>query len=69
MATINVSREIKETLDELVREEQRSEGELLESLVANYRLNQALDRIQKVGGPLAKKFGLETEDDVERFFG
>ncbi len=43
MATIKVDEETKNTLNQLAREEQRPEDELLRVLVANYRLNRTLD--------------------------
>ncbi len=69
MATIKVDEETKNTLNQLAREEQRPEDELLRVLVANYRLNRTLDDMQELGRPIAKRLGIKTDDDIERIFG
>jgi hypothetical protein len=72
MTTVQVDQETKEALDELAElasKEKLSRGSLLLRLVANYRLNQTLDYLQKKYGPKARKLGLKTEDDFERYLG
>ena len=69
LVTVNfsVDRKVQEELDQQAAEEGRSKSDIFREMYRQYRFNRALQNAQAAAQPLAMKYGLETDDDVERF--
>ncbi len=67
--TINISlpKNLLEDIDKRAQQESRSRSEFLREAARVYlRRISSWDEIYKLGSKTAKKFGIKTEDDVDR---
>lgn len=51
------------------KRERKSKSELLRDAFQSYLFDQQLKEFQEVGRALAQKLGLESYDDIEKYFG
>jgi hypothetical protein len=68
---INISAEpeFARMLTMQAKKEKKSKSQLLRVAFESYKFDQDLEEIQKVGRAFAEKHGLESFDDIEKFFG
>ncbi len=69
LVTVNfsVDRKVQEQLDEQAAKEGRSKSDIFREMYRLYRLDKALDAVYAQVGPLVKRLGLETDDDIARY--
>lgn len=67
IASFSIEQDVKDGIDQLAAQEQRSKSDILRDMYKSYRFNRALDDIQAEGRIIAARLGLETEDDVYRY--
>lgn len=51
------------------KQENKTKSELLRDAFQSYLFDQKLKEFQEVGRALAQKLGLESYDDIEKYFG
>jgi hypothetical protein len=59
-------------IEQVAREEHRSAEDVFRDMQDAYKRQQfraSLQRMQAIGEPIARKLGLQTEDDIERYAG
>jgi len=64
IASFSIEQDVKDGIDQLAEQEQRSKSDILRDMYKSYRFYRALDDIQAEGRVIAARLGLETEDDV-----
>lgn len=71
MAIISVSlpNEVHSKLNKLAQIERRPKSQVVSEAMHQYDLAQSWARIRREGDKIAKRLGIETDDDVERIFG
>ncbi len=72
METIKVGKNTKDALEQLAEQEKRSEDAVVRDALDAYNRQQFLESLremQRIGAPIAKRLGLETDDDIERYLG
>jgi metal-responsive CopG/Arc/MetJ family transcriptional regulator len=67
IASFSIEQDIKDGIDQLSEQEQRSKSDILRDMYRSYRFHSALDNIQAEGRIIAARLGLETEDEVYRY--
>ncbi len=67
IASFSIELDVKDGIDQLAAQEQRSKSDILRDMYKSYRFHRALDDIQAEGRVIAARLGLETEDDVYRY--
>jgi predicted transcriptional regulator len=66
IASFSIEQDVKDGIDQLAEQENRSKSDILRDMYKSYRFHHALDDIQAEGRVIAARLGLETEDDVYR---
>jgi hypothetical protein len=68
---INISAEpeFAKLLADQAKKSKKSQSQLLREAFESYMFEEDLLEIQKVGRIFAEKHGLESYDDIEKFFG
>jgi hypothetical protein len=72
METIKVGKNTKDALGQITEQEKRSEDAIVRDALDAYnrqRFLESLREMQRIGAPIAKRLGLETDDDIERYLG
>lgn len=66
LATVSfsVDQQLKRDLDKLAAQEGRSKSDLFREMYNQYRFMSALRSVQTEGVQIARRLGLETDDDV-----
>lgn len=67
IASFSIEQDIKDGIDQLAEQENRSKSDILRDMYKSYRFHRALDDIQAEGRVIAARLGLETEDDVYQY--
>jgi predicted transcriptional regulator len=67
IASFSIEQDVKDGIDQLAEQENRSKSDILRDMYKSYRFHRALDDIQAEGRVIAARLGLETEDDVYRY--
>lgn len=69
MITISISldEQTKNELDSLTKELRTSRSDLIRDMFTRYRLQKKLEEIEATAGPVLRKLGLETEDDIAKY--
>jgi Ribbon-helix-helix protein, copG family len=69
LVTVNfsVDQKVQRDLDQQAAEEGRSKSDIFREMYRLYRLDKALDAVYAEVGPLAKRLGLQTDDDIARY--
>jgi len=56
-------------INQLAKKEGKTRSELVRDALASYAFRMRLEKIQMKARVMAEKLGLETYDDIEKFFG
>lgn len=69
MATVSISvdEQTKNDLDKMTKEFGMSRSDVVRDMFVRYRLQKKLEEIEASAGPVLRKLGLETEDDIARY--
>lgn len=65
--SFSVERDVIEDLDKRAAKERRSRSDIFRDMYRSYQFNKALEDIQAATAPIARKLGIETDDDVFRY--
>lgn len=60
---------LAETIKKQAKLEGKTRSELLRNAFESYVFEKKLGEFQKVGKEIAQKIGLESYDDIEKYFG
>jgi metal-responsive CopG/Arc/MetJ family transcriptional regulator len=69
MATISISLDdqTKQELDSISKQLRTTRSDVIRDMFVRYRLQKKLEEIEASAGPVLRKLGLETEDDIAKY--
>ena len=67
--SVSLPKELKRDILEFSEELDIPVSKVAKDALESYILRRRWDEIQRVFGPAARKLGIKTDEDVERFFG
>lgn len=67
--SFSLSEQDASTIDQLAKEQNRSRSQIVKDALALYTFNVAWQQFRQTGDRIAKRLGIESDDDVEVFFG
>lgn len=69
MSTISISvdDQTKQELDILTKQLRSTRSDVIRDMFIRYRLQKKLEEIEVTAGPVLRKLGLETEDDIASY--
>lgn len=69
IVSVSIPSEINQRIVELASRQRRSKSQVVAEAVDQYAIRSSWELLRKTGDQLAKKFAIESDEDVERFFG
>ncbi|HSX41827.1 MAG TPA: hypothetical protein VLE93_00580 [Candidatus Saccharimonadales bacterium] len=67
--SVSIPTEINKAIIDLAKKQRRSKSQIVSEAVLKYQFSSDWAEITEEGKKIAKRFGVETDDDVEKLFG
>ena len=67
--TVSWPKQLKKDVFQYAQSRDLSVSQLTKQVLGSYILRKRLEEIQRIVGPKLKKLGINTDEDVEKYFG
>ncbi|MDO8650233.1 MAG: hypothetical protein Q7K33_02880 [Candidatus Berkelbacteria bacterium] len=69
IVSISIPSEINAKASDLAKKQRLSKSQVFAEALESYEIRKSWQELRVIGDKYAKLFGIETDDDVEKFFG
>lgn len=69
IVSISIPSEINAKATELAKKQRLSKSQVFADALESYEISKSWQELRVIGNKFAKLYGIESDDDVEKFFG